>query len=1301
MVENVNVELRVSPVPEIAGSTVQIEVRAFGNVARMDVYNMDHIIYTVNGNSGSFSWVVEYGEVKIIVRAYDPNGNMVGTAEFPRGEPIRTRDGIPPKLNIKFVPSEDLIEPNDEVEIRVEVKDEESGVDTSKVYLYVDGERVKLENFSFSGGTVIFTYEWIAIEGEHEFYAIGYDVEGNMGLTNRKRLMIGLDDIPPSVVIDSLDTVQPNSPFTVDVYAFDSGSGIRKLRMTDSYGNTFEDDVWPPQTQFHRRYDLIAGEEGIYSVVIEAEDNMGNRVEERKDVRITVNKPPHITLECPKQANQGETVRATADAWDEDGEIIRVEFYIDDVMIDSIEHEPYVVSWVAETGKHVVRAVAYDDAGNVSAVERSIYVVSGPPEEDNNPPVILFEPEDRHPLGELRNLVALVSDDSEVDEVALLDDGEFVSNGIPISGDVYRLSWTPTRLGTHTLTVVATDIFGNSDSVFSYVEVLTPDEYRKPVITSFYVNKHMVGLGDEVNVTVGAKDDRALDYADLYVRCGDDERRVDSERPEGGYTFNLRWIADCLYTTVPIKVVVYDVDGYHTEATDVLNVFEAPIVEFVHPEPPGTSVVFRRDPPVLITLIASVTDPSSPSSYSFDITGPKDEKLIPIMSGSGGKYIFMKDWTPSEPGRYNVDFNYENEIHIHVVRSITIEVLPQTSLEVLVNLLVDDILRMNPSVATVVARNYDTGKPAEDAMLAVEYSNGQIQVFTNPMKLGNGIFVFNFPLVDDPDYEGPAVVRATATVNGQDGGTKKDVIVDLREPRISLNVQSDIYLSGIPVFSDPFKLNAEVENVSFRDVDEVSFSMDGIFVERIPGNTPKSTSSGRSAYETDWIDPGTFDEGFHRVVATVVDLGGNIDFDEATILFDLAPPTVLEYWIDDQMRRGWDDRIYGNSDSNLNVLVGDSIVGPDSGYVPELHFRLGSVIYVVESGDLPANLSSTETVYRKYDYSSILPKDDIYELSFTVKDKCGNSTEVNVNFFYDTHPPTLVFMKPNHGAKVGQNGTEIVVHVDDNLSGLLNFGISSQPQNMGNVQPTSSDISNDGLHATLNGFFTPSSNLEEYVKLISYATDQAMNLGESSITIFVDTKEPRIKILKPLESSILASDSTEIEVHATDLGEICSVSSESNFGTLIMLVDPPLPSTVTTVSGTITGLTNLETDVIITVKMVDCLGNEASSSRSFFVDTLAPRIKKDSTSCTCSTHATVNLVLLDLSDISTIVATWTDKNNSATSMKVEFENGDYEHSVVMTATLTTDCSTPATVELYIEDEFNNSTESIIRFEECE
>jgi chitinase len=96
---------------------------------------------------------------------------------------------------------------------------------------------------------------------------------------------------------------------------------------------------------------------------------------------------PYCNITSPLAGDEieiGSTIAITANAYDRDGTISKVIFFIDGDQISSVSNSPYTLQWNTSyeyTGTHELRAVAEDDQGMRKPSHISVTIVE--PEPDN------------------------------------------------------------------------------------------------------------------------------------------------------------------------------------------------------------------------------------------------------------------------------------------------------------------------------------------------------------------------------------------------------------------------------------------------------------------------------------------------------------------------------------------------------------------------------------------------------------------------------------------------------------------------------------------------------------------------------------------------------------------------------------------------------------------------------------------------------------------------------------------------------------------------------------------------------
>ncbi|MFC3975285.1 Ig-like domain-containing protein, partial [Belliella kenyensis] len=103
-----------------------------------------------------------------------------------------------------------------------------------------------------------------------------------------------------------------------------------------------------------------------------------------------------ITPEDQQVFEQGQVIEITTLSADEDGEVVKVDFYADDLLIASVEAEPFTFNWDnAPLGNHYITAIATDNEG-AGTVSTPIYItIEEAPAANVSPTISIITPEDQ------------------------------------------------------------------------------------------------------------------------------------------------------------------------------------------------------------------------------------------------------------------------------------------------------------------------------------------------------------------------------------------------------------------------------------------------------------------------------------------------------------------------------------------------------------------------------------------------------------------------------------------------------------------------------------------------------------------------------------------------------------------------------------------------------------------------------------------------------------------------------------------------------------------------------------------
>lgn len=642
-----------TPPPRLAGDTVEVSlsVRDSSGVASIQIKSGTKILWNAEPGRRSVdltaSFPAPFGSVELVVEAKDKAGNT-GTLSLRR---FSTLDGTPPDVNFSISPSNPA--PGDIVTITVNATDVESGVD--RIEANVSGMKYSLDppsdSFSFTART-----------GAYTISVTAKDKAGNTSTTPQKTLKVydPDDETSPELALIYPLSVVPGSEFTLTVVATDSG-GIDKIDLSGDLGSQSVKFTSGPVT-VNRTFSFMATTYGARNFEVSTQDLAGNVSRRSGSVVVESNTPPSIELAIPEgRILEGDLVFFEASATDRNG-IEKVTFEMDGEEIASVRTPPYRTGWIAESGEHMVKAVAYDIYGATASAIRSLNVQKV----DTTGPVILFSPMDIYPVDTQSTLYARIYDnESPVVEVSFSASEDELSVSL-VGENLYAANWVPDEVATYTITVLATNDQGFGSRSMKTVRVLPQEIANAPRFTEVVVYPALVAEGETIHVSGKIESTSPIEVCNLYI---DDVLKGSTTTSSGRFDFS--WIAVGLGEHV-IRLNAVNTLGLSSEATRLVTVYvERPVATITSPDVGET---FRQIPDLKVELVAQVHDSNEPQEYWFSVTGPSDiPRIVPVMSGAG-PYLFNASFKPEGVGYYNINFFYKNSVGLSTIATTTIRV---------------------------------------------------------------------------------------------------------------------------------------------------------------------------------------------------------------------------------------------------------------------------------------------------------------------------------------------------------------------------------------------------------------------------------------------------------------------------------------------------------------------------------------------------------------------------------------------------------------------------------------------------
>ncbi len=234
-------------------------------------------------------------------------------------------------------------------------------------------------------------------------------------------------------------------------------------------------DTGRPNSPIRFSVDTSALQAGqAYELTAVAFDALGNAASERRTLTLAPDVlPPTASITASSQVALGRPLPLEVVATD-DGRIARVDIFVDASPAAAATRLVAPFQFAIDTaalapGAHVVRAVVVDGAGNSTEAQHSFDVLS-----DTTPPIItvLSPLTPRVRQGAPVAVLASAIDDTGVGSVSYRLNGSLTPIASGTNG--FTLDTSPLAPGAHVITVLATDLAGNTTSGLIPIEIFVP-----------------------------------------------------------------------------------------------------------------------------------------------------------------------------------------------------------------------------------------------------------------------------------------------------------------------------------------------------------------------------------------------------------------------------------------------------------------------------------------------------------------------------------------------------------------------------------------------------------------------------------------------------------------------------------------------------------------------------------------------------------------------------------------------------------------------------------------------------------
>ncbi|MCD6482071.1 MAG: hypothetical protein J7L31_07395 [Thermoplasmata archaeon] len=394
-------DVAVSPLLQDVGANVTISCIVIDNVALQDVrVNMtlpdgSHLNFSIfaNKTGDTYYSIRSYnitGDYTFFIYAVDTSGN----ANISEEKEFTIDDISPPTIgDITIEPMVQNI--GDNLNISCIVVDNVALQDVRINIEFPDGSHINVSILANVTGNIYFLNRTYPAEGTYTFFIYAVDTSGNANTSEEHTFQIK-DLNPPQVKItfpEGGDVV--GGSILIKWNASDeSGEVDITLKYSPNNGQTWTLIV--EHTANDGEYlwnasNLADGDEYIIQII--AVDASGNTARYFTDTFTMDNTAPTLDISKPKagrlyifdrevlpilgsKAIIIGKITIQAEATDSSG-IDKVEFYVDGSYKATDSTQPYEWTWSEKTlGKHTLKVIAYDKAGNKISEEREVFVIN-------------------------------------------------------------------------------------------------------------------------------------------------------------------------------------------------------------------------------------------------------------------------------------------------------------------------------------------------------------------------------------------------------------------------------------------------------------------------------------------------------------------------------------------------------------------------------------------------------------------------------------------------------------------------------------------------------------------------------------------------------------------------------------------------------------------------------------------------------------------------------------------------------------------------------------------------------------
>ena len=231
----------------------------------------------------------------------------------------------------------------------------------NKVEFFVDGKSVGIDT------ETPYSANYVAVSGKHFITAVATDDQ--LATTTSTTINIEVKDktnILPEVAIISPtnndNKIITGSTLLILANATDADGKVNKVEFFVD-GKSVGIDT---ETPYSANYVAVSGKH--YITAVATDDSLATTTSTTINIEVKDNQLPLVSLtNYFETVYKQDVVKITANAYDIDGTITDVEFFVDSVSVGVDQIAPYSTEWIATPGIHNIKAVAKDNNGAKTA----------------------------------------------------------------------------------------------------------------------------------------------------------------------------------------------------------------------------------------------------------------------------------------------------------------------------------------------------------------------------------------------------------------------------------------------------------------------------------------------------------------------------------------------------------------------------------------------------------------------------------------------------------------------------------------------------------------------------------------------------------------------------------------------------------------------------------------------------------------------------------------------------------------------------------------------------------------------